>query len=77
MTETYVLNKLKAIYTLMYEQHSVSLGALGLIVVLMKIESPYLDLESWMNEFGGGWSGWDKKLIHELVKQEVLIEVSR
>ena len=77
MTETYVLNKLKAIYTLMYEQHSVSLGALGLIVVLMKMESPYLDLESWMNEFVGGWDEWNKKLIHELVKQEVLIEVSR
>lgn len=75
MNEKYLLNKEKALNILLFDQHAVSMEALGLIVILVKMNCT-ITFDSWMEEFGGGWNGWNKRLFTELLSKDILERLS-
>lgn len=75
MKNKYILNQEKALQILFFNQHAVSLPALGLLVILIKMNCE-ITFENWMDEFGGGWDGWHERLFAELVKIGVLVRLN-
>ena len=71
MNDKFLLNKEKALHILFFEQHKISLEALGLLVILIKMNC-IITFEKWMEEFGGGWNGWSERLFKELIENDVL-----
>lgn len=67
------INKQKCVELLTVNPHGVSLAALGLTVIFLKWdEQKPINLLTWMDEFGGGYSGHEERLFEELFKVGVL-----
>lgn len=68
----YKLKRKRAVSIMFFYPTTVSLKALGLIVVCLMNQVYYFDDYVWRDIFGGSITGHDEKIIRELITKGVL-----